>query len=306
MHLMKKFHALLLIVVVISLTACGSSLVKPTGLEDQAADHQITQNDHESEAESIEEDLEEIDENSEKIDDLKEDNVEQPTENKVDITEEQQSQASEQVKKESDQTTSDSKQTKKKEKKKEQTKSTDPSTKKSKTKIENDHSDKKDETVHSSNKPNRPKKETKDQTSTDDKKETPKKENPKQPGEVVTYSIVISEDEIPLSPTKMEIKPGDSVLQALIHITKSHKIQMDYRGGQGSTAYIEGIANVYEFDRGQGSGWMYRINGSFPDRGAGAVTLCDGDKVEWLYTTNLGQDLQADLKPVRRDGTCPN
>ena len=75
---------------------------------------------------------------------------------------------------------------------------------------------------------------------------------------------------------------------------------MDYRGGQGATAYIEGIDNVYEFDRGQGSGWMYRVNGIFPDRGAGVVPLQDGDRVEWLYTTNLGVDLKADLKPFRR------
>ncbi|AXI01404.1 DUF4430 domain-containing protein [Sporosarcina sp. PTS2304] len=98
----------------------------------------------------------------------------------------------------------------------------------------------------------------------------------------------------------MVIKDGDTVLAALIDITRKHKVQMDYRGGQGATAYVEGIDNVYEFDRGQGSGWMYRVNGIFPDRGAGVVPLLDGDRVEWLYTTNLGVDLNADLKPFRR------
>lgn len=116
----------------------------------------------------------------------------------------------------------------------------------------------------------------------------------------ITYSIVISSSEVPLPPTKMEINEGDTVLQALIKITKENKIQMDYRGGQGATAYVEGIDNVYEFDRGQGSGWMYRVNGIFPDRGAGVVPLLPGDRVEWLYTTDLGKDLGADLQPFRR------
>lgn len=116
----------------------------------------------------------------------------------------------------------------------------------------------------------------------------------------VVYSIVVSSTEVPLAPTEMDIQDGDSVLSALIAITKSKKIQMDYRGGQGATAYVEGIDNVYEFDRGQGSGWMYRVNGIFPDRGAGVVPLQDGDRVEWLYTTNLGVDLNANLQPFRR------
>lgn len=116
----------------------------------------------------------------------------------------------------------------------------------------------------------------------------------------IVFSIVISPSEVPLSPTTMEINDGDTVLDALIRITKEKGIQMDYRGGRGATAYVEGIANVYEFDRGQGSGWMYRVNGIFPDRGAGVVPLEPGDRVEWLYTTNLGVDLGADLKPFRR------
>lgn len=125
-------------------------------------------------------------------------------------------------------------------------------------------------------------------------------DKPTKTADSIVYSIVISANEVPLQPTEVEIDEGETVLSALIKITKQHKIQMDYRGGQGATAYIEGIDNVYEFDRGQGSGWMYRVNGIFPDRGAGVVPLQDGDRVEWLYTTNLGVDLKADLKPFRR------
>ena len=123
---------------------------------------------------------------------------------------------------------------------------------------------------------------------------------PEPKSNTITYSIVISSTEIPLEATEMEITDGDTVLNALIAITKEKKVQMDYRGGQGATAYVEGIDNVYEFDRGQGSGWMYRVNGIFPDRGAGVVPLYAGDIVEWIYTTNLGVDIDANLEPFRR------
>ena len=98
-----------------------------------------------------------------------------------------------------------------------------------------------------------------------------KVEQPETQTSTITYSIVISPSEVPLPATEMKITDGDTVLKALIAITKEKKIQMDYRGGQGATAYVEGMGNVYEFDRGQGSGWMYRVNGIFPDRGAGVV-----------------------------------
>ena len=36
---------------------------------------------------------------------------------------------------------------------------------------------------------------------------------------------------------------------------------------------------------------MYRVNGVVPNYGCGQYTLKDGDRVEWLYTCNLGQDV---------------
>jgi hypothetical protein len=57
------------------------------------------------------------------------------------------------------------------------------------------------------------------------------------------------------------------------------------------SAYIEGIANLYEFDRGELSGWMYCVNGWYPNYGCSAYKLKDGDAIEWHYTTDLGRDL---------------
>lgn len=115
----------------------------------------------------------------------------------------------------------------------------------------------------------------------------------------VTISIKISSSEIPLSATEVEIQDGDKVLDVLNRVTKEKGIHRDVTGS-GSRAYVAGLANVYEFDRGQGSGWMYRINGVFPDRGVGAVPVLPGDRIEFLYTLDLGKDLGAELKPFRR------
>ncbi len=119
---------------------------------------------------------------------------------------------------------------------------------------------------------------------------------------VVNYSIVISEEtgEITLKPTEVEIEEGDTVLDALEKVTGLNDIELSIEW-YGTTAYINGIDSLHEFDRGPGSGWMYRVNGVFPNRGAGEILLVPGDKVEWLYTTNLGQDLGANLETFRQD-----
>jgi cell division protein FtsN len=128
----------------------------------------------------------------------------------------------------------------------------------------------------------------------------PEKEEKQAATSTVTYSIVAdSQMGTVLPPTSVEIEDGDTVLDVLIEVTKSQGIPMSFRGGTGANAYVEGINNLFEFDRGPGSGWMYRVNGIFPNRGAGVVPLQDGDRIEWLYTIDLGKDLGAELKPFR-------
>lgn len=58
-----------------------------------------------------------------------------------------------------------------------------------------------------------------------------------------------------------------------------------------NSRYIKGINNLYEFDCGEGSGWMYRVNGVFPNYGCSQYQVEDGDTIEWLYTCDLGVDL---------------
>jgi hypothetical protein len=95
-----------------------------------------------------------------------------------------------------------------------------------------------------------------------------------------------------LAPAAFEIEQGESALELLKRITRKNKIQMEYQGSKGF-AYVEGIDNLYEFDHGAESGWMYKVNGEFPGKGAGSYTVQPGDVIEWLYTLDLGKDLGA-------------
>lgn len=123
------------------------------------------------------------------------------------------------------------------------------------------------------------------------KPEQPKQEEPKKE----TVSISIKGDSghgTVLSAVEVELAEGDSVLDVLKKITKEKRIQLDYSGA-GGAAYIEGIDNLYEFDRGPTSGWMFKVNGVFAKKSAGAVNVKNGDRIEWVYTTDLGKDVGA-------------
>jgi len=56
-------------------------------------------------------------------------------------------------------------------------------------------------------------------------------------------------------------------------------------------SYVVSIAGLAEFDEGPGSGWMFRVNGAFPQAAATAVPIRDGAIVEWLFTRDLGHDI---------------
>lgn len=85
---------------------------------------------------------------------------------------------------------------------------------------------------------------------------------------------------------------GESVFNVLLREMKKNKIHLEYSNTPiYNSAYIEGIGNLYEFDCGELSGWMYRVNGSFPNYGSSRCYLKNGDKIEWIYTCDLGVDI---------------
>lgn len=88
------------------------------------------------------------------------------------------------------------------------------------------------------------------------------------------------------------IEEGDTAYSVLVKAIGKHNIvSRPYKEG----VYVVSINGLSERDYGDESGWMYRVNGVFPEVFAGEVDLKDGDTLEWLYTTNLGKDIGATL-----------
>ena len=88
---------------------------------------------------------------------------------------------------------------------------------------------------------------------------------------------------------------GDTVFDVLLREMTEAGIHTEFaKTPVYGNVYIEGIGNLYEFDCGELSGWMYRVNGVFPNYGCDGYRLAPGDKVEWVYTCNLGRDVGGD------------
>ena len=98
-----------------------------------------------------------------------------------------------------------------------------------------------------------------------------------------------------LPTTTVTFTQGESVFDVLKRICDEYGIQIEYTWTTkyGST-YIEGINYLYEFSCGQQSGWMYKVNGWFPNYGCSSYTVSDGDNIVFCYTCNgLGADVGA-------------
>lgn len=89
----------------------------------------------------------------------------------------------------------------------------------------------------------------------------------------------------------LSIRPGEDTAFSLLQktgLTYKYNYHKTYSG-----VYVSAIEGLAEFDGGPNSGWMYRVNGEFPNHSASLHKIHAGDKVEWLYTRDLGKDLGA-------------
>ena len=92
--------------------------------------------------------------------------------------------------------------------------------------------------------------------------------------------------------TNVTFYEGESVFDVLQRVCKEKGIHMEAEWTPiYNSAYVEGIHNLYEFDCGALSGWMYKVNGWYPNYGSSRYQLKDDDVVEWRYTCDLGNDV---------------
>lgn len=162
--------------------------------------------------------------------------------------------------------------TKKQETKKTETKSASSKqdTKKTETKSSSiKHKTKKTETNTSS---------SKHETSAPQHVETPKQDTPVKQ----TVSIKIIGINTTMMQGNIEVNSSSTAYSVLRELAKQNGKSISTKGF-GSTVYVSGIDGLKEFDHGPSSGWMYKVNGTPPNIGAGAYKVKAGDTVIWYY-----------------------
>lgn len=170
----------------------------------------------------------------------------------------------------------------KQETKKQETKKTE--TKSSSSKQETKKQDtKKPETKSSSIKHKTKKTETntsssKHETSAPQHVETPKQDTPVKQ----TVSIKVIGINTTMMQGNIEVNSSSTAYSVLRELAKQNGKSISTKGF-GSTVYVSGIDGLKEFDHGPSSGWMYKVNGTPPNIGAGAYRLKAGDQVIWYY-----------------------
>ncbi|HBD62844.1 MAG TPA: hypothetical protein DC038_00255 [Clostridiales bacterium] len=103
---------------------------------------------------------------------------------------------------------------------------------------------------------------------------------------------LVPEDGVIFATKTVTFYEGESVFNVLHREMKKAKIHMEFMNTpMYNSVYIEGINNLYEFDCGELSGWMYKVNGWFPNYGCSRYQLKEGDIIEWVYTCDLGVDV---------------
>ena len=103
---------------------------------------------------------------------------------------------------------------------------------------------------------------------------------------------LIPSDGVIYATRKVTFYEGESVFDVLLRETKNNRVHMEYSFNPlFNSNYIEAINNLYEFDCGQNSGWMYNVNGWYPNYGCSRYIVQEEDEIQWNYTCDLGSDL---------------
>lgn len=118
------------------------------------------------------------------------------------------------------------------------------------------------------------------------KKEENKEEE--KPKFIVNINIKMVDDTIFSSQIVLENEV--TAFEALKYYCENNSIQIGYTGS-GQFVYVSSINGIKEKSEGPSSGWMYKVNGTFPDVSAGKYKLSSNDTLEWVFTKDGGKDV---------------
>ncbi len=90
----------------------------------------------------------------------------------------------------------------------------------------------------------------------------------------------------------IEFMTGESAFDVIRRELEKNNIHFDFvKAPIYNSVYVKGIGNLYEFDCGDMSGWLYRVNGEKQSYGCSKYILNDKDKIEFYYSCNYLDDM---------------
>lgn len=103
---------------------------------------------------------------------------------------------------------------------------------------------------------------------------------------------IIPPDGIIFPQKKVVFHEGETAFNVLLREMKQNRIHFEFENTPAfNSIYIEGIGNIYEFDAGDLSGWLYKVNGEFLSCSISKYTVKKDDIIEIIYTCNMGADV---------------
>ena len=115
-----------------------------------------------------------------------------------------------------------------------------------------------------------------------------------------TKKEFVPEDGQILKKTPVSFTTGESVFDILKTICGEKGIQISSKYTPlYDSYYVEGINQLYELDCGKNSGWMYSVNGTFPNYGASAYKPKDGDVIlETMWEIPIRETKNSRVSPT--------
>ena len=93
--------------------------------------------------------------------------------------------------------------------------------------------------------------------------------------------VTVPSDGVMVSGLSLELTPGQTAFDAL----SQTGLALDYTGSPSrKNVYLRGIGGLYEKDCGPSSGWVFSVNGAYPNTSCSKVALSDGDVVSFQFT----------------------
>ncbi len=86
----------------------------------------------------------------------------------------------------------------------------------------------------------------------------------------------------------VEFSEGESVFDVLYREMQNHSIPLDFvKNPLYDSVYVKGIGNLYEYDCGSSSGWMYQVNSEKPHYGCSQYKVKPGDAIVFDYSCHF-------------------